>query len=386
MSAWRPQIYRKTGRETGAAAEVLQNATVIGTRTISLDKDLPPVFTLRHLSYLTGVEYGFLRAVVTRNLKDPYKVFRIAQSRRESKEQSYRIICVPDPALMQLQRWIDRRILSRGHAHEACFAYSPGASIRSAAELHCGCRWMIKLDVRQFFESISEISVYRVFRGLGYQPLVAFELARLCTRLGARTGARTHGRWLAKRLRPTTISKYYNRRMGHLPQGAPTSPLLSNLALVNFDEAVTKIAMENGLVYTRYADDLCFSTEALDFTRKRAAHVIGLVFAAMGGIGLSPNVSKTRVISPGARKVVLGLLVDGAKPRLSREFRSRLRQHIYYLRHADIGPAFHAANRGFVSVLGLRHHVEGLIAYAIDIEPYFADQCDRELVEIEWPL
>ena len=72
----------------------------------------------------------------------------------------------------------------------------------------------------------------------------------------------------------------------------------------------------------------------------------------MGRVGLSPNVTKTRVLPPGARKVVLGLLVDGQEPHLTREFRARLRQHIYYLLHPDIGPVRHAAKRGFISVRG----------------------------------
>ena len=87
-----------------------------------------------------------------------------------------------------------------------------------------------------------------------------------------------------------------------------------------FDQEVAAFADREGLVYSRYADDLSLSTTARTFTREGAARVIGQIYQLMGGYGLSPNRTKTKVIPPGARKVVLGLLVDGPKPPLSREF------------------------------------------------------------------
>lgn len=386
MQEWRPQHYRSIGQQQGVDPQVLRHAVATGEQIIAIHSSLPPVFTLRHLAHLTDVEYGFLRAVVTRDLCDPYRIFRIPKSDDEAHARGFRIICIPDPSLMRVQRWIAHHILAFGRSHPACFAYAKGSDIKNAAMVHCGCRWLIKLDVRSFFESISEIAAYRVFSALGYQPLVAFELARICTRVGRWTQAQGHKRWLADRHQHRTIPAYGHQRIGHLPQGAPTSPMLSNIAMKAFDEAVSTIAEHHNLLYTRYADDLCLSTTNQLFTRGQAARVVRQVYVAMGRMGLSPNVTKTRVSPPGSRKVVLGLLVDGKEPCLTREFRARLRQHIYYLLHPEIGPARHAAKRGFVSVHGLRNHVEGLVAFARHVDPDYAQRCSQRLSQVAWPL
>ncbi len=106
----------------------------------------------------------------------------------------------------------------------------------------------------------------------------------------------------------------------------------------------------------------------------------------MGEVGLAPNITKTQIMPPGARKIVLGLLVDGEVPKLSREFRSKLRMHLYYLKHSDVGPVSHAENRGFESVFGLKNHIEGLIAYAGQIDPKYAALCNNQMEKINWPF
>ena len=387
MAAWRPQHYRRRGESKGVDPQTLDNAIAAGQAVIDVDPALPPIFTLRHLAHVTGADYGLLRAIVERRIENPYRVFRIRKRPSESGEKRYRTICAPEPSLLSVQRWISASVLSRGRTHSASTAYSKGSKLISAAEPHCGCRWLIKLDVKNFFESISEISAYRVFRGLGYQPLVAFELTRLSTRLGSNTMLRRRKRWRKHDFSEhKAIKAYQHGRMGHLPQGAPTSPMLANLAMVMFDEQLSALTSRNGLTYTRYADDVALSTTSDDFTRDKAAKLIGQVYALMGKHGLSPNATKTRVVPPGGRKVVLGLLVDGDTPRLTREFKSALRMHLHFLRHPEIGPARHAVRRGFTAVAGLRNYIEGLVSFSRQIEPEYAKARSSELASVHWPL
>ncbi|TQV71406.1 RNA-directed DNA polymerase [Aliikangiella marina] len=387
MHIWCPQQFRKAGEANNVDPKVIENAIQVASAVQAVDKRLPPIFSLRHISHLTGVDYFVLRSLVERNYIEPYKVFKLDKKNKRSGNRGYRIISIPSPQLMIVQKWIAKNILKFGEVHTASFAYAENSKIIQAATLHCNCTWMIKLDVSNFFESFSEIAAYRVFRTLGYQPLISFEMSRLCTKLGTETRLRRHPAWQSSSFsKYHKISRYRNRAIGHLPQGAPTSPMLSNLAMKNFDSAVSKIALDNNLVYSRYADDLCLSTNDKSFDRTIARKVIISIYEKMNAIGLKPNLTKTQIVPPGARKIVLGLLVDGNSPKLSREFRAKLRMHFHFLCRSDIGPAKHAERRGFESVMGLKNHIQGLIAYARQIDPTYASSCDEHMDNINWPF
>jgi RNA-directed DNA polymerase len=386
MSPWRSQQFLRFTREAGTNPTLVADVIATAELTIAVNPALTPVLTLRHLAHLAGVEYGVLRAIITRVNDDPYRVFRIRKRPSYEGEKRFRIIAVPDPSLLRAQQWITQRILSHAKPHISSVAYSKKDTLVAAAESHCGCSWLIKLDVRSFFESINEISVYRVFRSLGYQPLISFEMSRLCTRLGTRTLLRSTERWRSHKQNWPTISAYSKWYMGHLPQGAPSSPMLANLAVRDFDRAVSDIAQKSGLAYTRYADDLTLSTGDENFSRDKCREVIGDVYAAMGRAGLSPNVTKTQIRPPGSRKIVLGLLVDGVRPRLTRDFKAKMRQHIHFLSRTDVGPSKHARARGFASVVGLKHHIWGLVSFARQIEPDYGALLAKSLSDVDWPL
>lgn len=383
METWRSQIYRAEA-PADMDVGVLNNAIAVGSITTAVSERLPPIFTLAHLAHYTGARYATLRAIVSRRIDDPYRVFRIRKRSLEVARPRFRIICVPAPTLLSVQRWINESVLKNAMPHGASTAFAEGCSIRKAAERHCYSRWLIKLDVANFFESISELRVYRVFTGLGYQPLVSFELARLCTRQGSPTPRMRRVQWRVRQGN-SVIGAYKTTRLGHLPQGAPTSPMLANLAMREFDARMTQLAAERGMEYSRYADDMTLSTNSHDFTRDLATKVIGDTFSLMGEFGFSPNKAKTRVSPPGSRKVVLGLLVDGPIPRLSRKFRHHLRQHLHYLLHPKIGPAQHAKNRGFAAIAAMRDHIWGLIAFALDIDAEFGHECANLFNRVTWP-
>ncbi|WDL55841.1 reverse transcriptase family protein [Xanthomonas campestris] len=394
MSDWRPQHYRKNAPADSPASTV-DAAIEVASITSRANSRLPPIFSLRHLAHYTSINYNILRAVVSRSGPEPYRSFHI-RKRSEKSSERYRHISVPSHALMCVQRWINQRILQQCQVDDASTAFAKDSKLIEAAMMHCQSRWLVKIDVRNFFDSINEISVYRVFKSLGYQSLVAFELARLCTR----TSARHSKNWL--NFRPETrdvwaapddegkawssdmvIKSYDALHQGYLPQGAPTSPMLSNLVMRSFDEKVRDLALKRGFFYTRYADDISLSTERTS-SRVTCVELIRDVHQLLHEEGLSPNFAKTKIVPPGAKKIVLGLLVNGEKPRLTREFRLRLRQHLHFLEKPN-GPVEHAAKRKFASVSGLRHHLLGLAAYAAQIEPEYGQDIQQRLRNIPWP-
>lgn len=390
MTRWRPQPFRAEALAAGVDSALVENAVQTAVRVISVNPELPPVFTLRHLSHLSGVPYLLLRRYVARDGVEPYATFKIHKRPLRGLVR-FRRIAVPEPALLKVQRWITQCILSKAKVHVASRAFAKGDTLVKAVEEHCGCRWLIKIDIRNFFESISEIGAYRVFRSLGYQPLVAFELARLCTRMGGRSHIRHKLRWTRwMRWRAITHYEPWNPtggpQIGHLPQGAPTSPMLANLAVVQLDKDVAAIAKTLGLTYTRYADDLILSSDAKDFSRGKAQAAIGQVTAALGKWGLGANSAKTSISPPGSRKIALGLALEGPTPRLPRHFKEKLRAHLFYLENRAIGPVGHARARGFTSVIGLRNHLLGLAAFAIQIEPTYGADIKRRLAAVDWPL
>lgn len=389
MTIWRAQHYRQIGVREGTDPHILDRAIQYGNAITRADRGLTPIFTLRHLSVLSGVGYHELRAYAARSEdadEIPYRLFRIRKRTGPSGKPRLRTICVPCAPLRKVQRFIHEKVLIRLPAHPASIAYKRDLNLVDEVAIHCGCRWLIKMDIRNFFEAISERAAYKVFRQAGYPALVSFEMARLCTRIVPPNRSEgPFGQSDAERSRYSNEG-YPWRRLGTLPQGAPSSPILANLCARKLDDLIANIADDSGMVYTRYSDDITLSTSSVDFSRRDAQIVIQKVYAAMRRCDFSPNTAKTLVVPPGARKVVLGLYVDQATPRLSREFRTRLEQHLFFCLHDDVGPVAHARHRKFSAVLGFKNHLRGLIAYATQIEPPYGAARLAEFQQISWPL
>jgi hypothetical protein len=153
-----------------------------------------------------------------------YRPFAIAK--RDGRE---RRILAPSPALKELQRRLLRNYLEGLPAHPAATAFTPGASIVTNAQRHAGQASIATLDLEDFFESTAAFRVRSFFHKTGWRDAALNTLMRLCV--------------------------YRNG----LPQGAPTSPILSNLVNWDMDAALTQLAHRSGAVYTRYGDDITFS-------------------------------------------------------------------------------------------------------------------------------
>lgn len=375
---WSPQRYLENGRSEGVPSSTLNNAVREIDRFKELQPNLPAILSLNHLAKRVDIPYRTLRLAVMRN--EPSRAYRHFQIRKRSGGK--RVISVPNPDLMRLQRWIGKHILSRQTDHVCSHAFSPCSSIVRCANRHTGARWLIKMDITNFFGSISEIDVYQVFSDIGYRPLVSFELARLTTCV--MNGSPRYGlsKWRSS-TRHMVISDYTYPVIGHLPQGAPTSPMLSNLVMRPHDAEIKLISDTFGLTYTRYSDDMTFSTRD-DFSRMDSMDLVRRVRSFLITLGFQLNPSKTVISPPGARKIVLGLNVDGTEPRLTRDFKSKLRQHLYYLR--KFGPSTHRDRRDFESIRGMKQHIRGLIDFSAMVDSKLARKMLNEFNKVDWPL
>lgn len=359
-----PGAYRRQGLQVGVASEVLEEATRQMQRL--RNRGVTPIYSLKHLAHHSGISYLYLREIVQR-IRDPYSEF----SRPKKDRIHVRTIAVPDPPLMSVQRWLLAASFGRLSTHPASYAYERNKSAVACASRHLGARWLLKFDLRSFFHSVDERAVFRAIHSIGYNRLVALELARVCTRYAAHSSEAIRQKFIVRSRERGGVESYTVPYLGFLPQGAPTSGALANLVARPLDESLTTIAHDAGLVYTRYADDLAFSTAA-DLNRSQAADVVRQVAIAVRQAGFQLHRGKTKVVPPGARKIVLGVLVDGDIPRLTVDARRRLENHVRGV--AVFGLSAHVQSRGYSSMTGLVNHVDGLLAAAHAVDRLWASR------------
>jgi RNA-directed DNA polymerase len=379
---WSSREFRNGAVAAGRSEPVIAAAEAVAREIKQRNPNLPVVLTLQHLAHLAGASVEPLQKVIFRQ-EDPYRVFRVKKrgtpNGGAAPPRKYRTICVPREPIMRVQRWIAQHILNEVDPHPTSFAFAPKRDLVGAAWRHTEAKWLVKMDVRHFFESIPESRVYWLFRTLGYVALLSFQMARLCTRL-------SHHRTIDPRNMAGRGGKglpYRRHPQGHLPQGAPTSPMLANLVMWPLDRRIEQLAQRAGWTYTRYADDLAFSRRD-NSSRGAAMHLAKVIEHELVQFGLQNHREKTSITPPGARKLLLGVLVDSDRPTLTRGFRNNVETHLYALCSPKIGPGAHKATRGFASSIGMRRHIEGLIAFAHQVDRGYAAKLYAQFNAIDW--
>ncbi|MEP1535926.1 MAG: reverse transcriptase family protein [Paracoccaceae bacterium] len=226
----------------------------------------------------------------TNNVFAPHYRFHLIPKRSGGD----RLIEEPKPILKRLQRRILHGILDGVPPHSHAFGFVAKRNCQLAASKHCAENAVLSFDLQDFFSSIPVARVFGIFRALGYPETVARHLACLTTLV-------TPHRILAasKSLNSTFLS---NR---HLPQGAPTSPALANLAAYRLDQRLSGLARATDTTYTRYADDLTFSGDTTQIMSLRTS-----VPAIIRDTGFSMNPSKTRLALSHQHQRTTGIVVN----------------------------------------------------------------------------
>ncbi|MDW3190937.1 MAG: reverse transcriptase family protein [Cytophagales bacterium] len=253
-----------------------------------LKKGLPVIYNTSHLAGLVGYKKDYIkRAVFYPDFF--YRRFEIKKKNGQSRE-----LAEPLPSLKEIQYWILQSILKKIKVSPFAKAYRPKVGIISNLDYHVNQPMVFCMDIKDFFPSISLQNIEKIFHDLSYSNIVSNLLAKLCTLNGA------------------------------LPQGAPTSPYLSNLYFRQIDYQISEYCKKHKIKYTRYADDLTFSGE---FQSEILFEKVKKIFDENG---LEINEEKVQLMTRNMRQLVTGVVVND-KRQVPFAKRNKLRQTMYFI-------------------------------------------------------
>lgn len=273
---------------------------------------LPPLHDARALAQAMGLSLQELRFLAFAR-----RVSRISHYRRfamPKKTGGERIISAPMPRLKRAQYWVLDNVLARAPLHPAAHGFVPRRSIVSNAAPHVGRAVVVNVDLKDFFPSIDLARVRGVFKQLGYGGQVATTLALLCTEAATEQVS----------IDGETFHVASGPRV--LPQGAPSSPALTNILCRRLDARLLGAAAKLGFTYTRYADDLTFSGD--ESARKLAGKLLWRVRRIVVDEGFTPHPRKQQVMAASSRQSVTGIVVN-AKPSIERATLRRFRAVLF---------------------------------------------------------
>jgi RNA-directed DNA polymerase len=283
-----------------------------------------------------------------------------------------RLIEAPKRRLKELQRRILAEILENIPVHPAVHGFRKGRSIKTFAAPHVGQRVVVRMDLHDFFPSVSGARVRAMFRMAGYPEPVANLLTGLCIHGAPRSLWKAPG----ASLDPTKMSEARTLyALPHLPQGAPSSPALANVCAYRVDCRLRGLAESAGAVYTRYADDLAFSG-GRDFARVAERFTIRAA-AILLEEGFKVHHRKTRIMRQGVRQYLAGL-VTNERINVVREDFDRLKATLTNcVRHG-------AESQNFEGHRAYRLHLEGRVGFVETVNPAKGARLRRVFERIQW--
>ena len=283
------------------------------------ENELPPLDNPNQLAEALELTIPELRWLAYhREAATKIHYVRFTIPKRDGKE---RAIWAPLPKLKEAQRWILRNIVEKLLVHGSVHGFLAGRSTLTNAEQHTNSRIILKMDIKDFFPTVTLPRVKGVFRNAGYRDQVSTLLALLCTE-APREIVEHQGKQYFVALGPRC-----------LPQGAPTSPGLTNTLCLRMDQRIQGLANKYGWRYTRYADDLTFSLPNDHKGPPKLGTIMGLVRRIVEEEGFTIHPDKTRVARSGSRQKVTGLVINGeGEPRVPRKLRRQIRAAIHNLK------------------------------------------------------
>ncbi|MDA3615773.1 reverse transcriptase family protein [Polluticaenibacter yanchengensis] len=267
------------------------------------------------------------------------------------KSGGYRTISAPMPRLKSLQHWILNNILIKIPTHHAANGFVANRSIMTNANNHIGKKTVVNVDLKNFFPTVNYKRVKGVFSTLGYSEQIATILALLCTE--------------PERDEMELDGKTYHVANGErfLPQGAPTSPAITNIICYKLDVRLEGVARQLEFSYTRYADDLSFSTNETGSEDKNLVQqLLWRVEKVVKEEGFTVHPDKVKVMGQGTRQEVTGIVVN-KKPGINRQTLHRFRALIHQINQSGIEGKVWKGNNHIVS------EMVGYANFIIQVKP-----------------
>lgn len=249
----------------------------------------PVIIDFNHLAELFGIQKNVLASIISKPSSFYYD-FEIPK-----RNGGIRQISAPYPVLLNAQRWIYENILIQQPLHKNSKGFIKNVSIVDNAREHLNQKYLLKMDIENFFPSIKINRIISIFRNLGYTKKISYYLASVCC---------------------------CNQE---LPQGAVTSPALSNIITKRLDYRLTGIAEKFDLKYTRYADDFTFSGESLP------VRLITYIEKIVADEGFVVNPSKTKLLNEKKQKIVTGISISSGKLTIPKKTKREVRQKVYHI-------------------------------------------------------
>ena len=296
--------------------------------------NLPFLYDAEQLAGFLGISRGELNDIVN-HIQKEYK-----ETRLPKKDGTYRSLCVPSIRLRFCQDPIKGKILPQLPVSKFATAYQKGSTTRGNAEPHIGKKFLLKLDITDFFGSITFEQVQRTAFNTRYvSRQVGYLLTSLCCKDDS------------------------------LPQGAATSPALSNIVMYRFDDYIGRWCSQRQIAYTRYCDDMTFSAN------RPLYGVYQKVKTMLREMGFELNESKTHFIENDNRQSVTGLVVN-EKLSIPSGYKRDLRQEVYYaLKFGVEDSILHGHRSDFIEdgkpicCPTYMLHLIGKVQYVLQIEP-----------------
>lgn len=279
---------------------------------------LPIINNLHDLSNKTHLSRGLLYKLSTRH-DYYYKVFTIPKPSGGVRE-----IAEPAQSMKAIQSWILTNILQQLPLSPQVTGFRKNYNILDNASAHEKNKYLLCLDIDDFFPSINYPLIYTLYRRLGYNEHVSHILTSMCT--------------------------FKDR----LPQGGITSPTLSNLACYRLDRRISGYCGTRNITYTRYADDMAFSSMSWE----RLIGLKAMVQRIVQEEGLALNEAKTRYMGPKRRQKITGLVIGDNHAGIGRHTERRLRAIAYNMCAPDKSVDIEDVEVWFKGYLSFLHSID----------------------------